>query len=70
MNAVMIVTIMIVMVRIAMMIEIRNVIIKMVVVVTIRAHDLIKDMMTVATKQSMMIDDKTLKLPLFDAHLS
>ena len=53
-----------------MMIEIRNVVIKMVVVVTIRAHDLIKDMMTVATKQSMMIDDKTLKLPLFDAHLS
>ena len=67
MNVVMIATIMIVMVRIAMMIEIRNVIIKMVVVVTIRAHDLIKDMMTVATKQSMMIDDKTLKLPLFDA---
>ena len=55
----MIATIMIVMVRIAMMIEIRNVVIKMVVVVMIRAHDLIKDMMTVATKQSMMIDDKT-----------
>ena len=62
MNVVMIATIMIVMVRIAMMIEIRNVVIKMVVVVMIRAHDLIKDMMTVATKQSMMIDDKTLTL--------
>ena len=59
MNVVMIATIMIVIVRVAMMIEIRNVVIKIVVVVTIRAHDLIKDMTTVATKQSMMIDDKT-----------
>ena len=62
MNVVMIATIMIVMVRIVMMIEIRNVVIKIVVVVTIRDHNLIKDMMTVATKQSMMIDDKTLTL--------
>ena len=60
MHVVMIATIMIVIVRVAMMIEIRNVVIKIVVVVTIRAHDLIKDMTTVATKQSMMIDDKTL----------
>ena len=70
MNVVMIATIMIVMVRIAMMIEIRNVIIKIVVVVTIRAHDLIKDIMTVATKQSMMIDDKTLVNARFQAQIS
>ena len=36
--------VMIVMVRVAMMIEIRNVVIKIIVVVTIRTHDLIKDM--------------------------
>lgn len=70
MNVVMIATIMIVMVRIAMMIEIRNVVIKIVVVVTIRAHDLIKDIMTVATKQSMMIDDKTLVNARFQAQIS
>ena len=70
MNVVMIATIMIVMVRIAMMIEIRNVIIKIVVMVTIRAHDLIKDIMTVATKQSMMIDDKTLVNARFQAQIS